>query len=77
MRLNVAILERVRISVKRTINLGNYNSVSIEAAADVSREGDEDTAKVMRELALSEAANALELAYDEFVPKKRERTDER
>ncbi len=65
----MAILERIRISVRRTINLGNYSSVQIEASADVGRDSDADTPATMRNLALNEAASALELAYDEFVPK--------
>ena len=40
-----------------------------EASADVGRDSDADTAAMMRNMALDEAAKAIEIAYEEFVPK--------
>jgi GGDEF domain-containing protein len=71
MRVEMAVVERIRIAVSKTVNLGNYNSVKVEVSVDVGRNKDTDTPAAMRDEALNQAADALEEAHKEFVPGRR------
>lgn len=70
----MAKVTEVRLSVTRTVNLGNYESVKIEAAIAVNREDDlYDTPESMREEAMREVRELLSAATEEHVPKRRGR----
>jgi hypothetical protein len=64
-------LKEIGISVSRTFNLGNFESLRVEAtvAASVEDENDIDAAKI--EL-LAEVRETLRRAYLEFRPKPKE-----
>lgn len=72
----MAVVSEMRLTVSRTINLGNYESVKIEAGLSISREeGDpsdiKSAAEDMREHLMEEVRTLLDEATEEHVPKKR------
>ncbi len=66
----MAIVNEVRLSVSRTINLGNYESTKIEAGVTLVREEGADTPEDMEERAIQEVSIFLESALKEFLEKK-------
>lgn len=62
-------ISSISITVARTFNLGNYESLRTEATTSVEIE-DGDTPDAARERALSECRASLKAAYVEFNPKK-------
>lgn len=72
----MTVLSEVRLTVTRTINLGNYESVKLEATAVVGRDSDDDTPKKMRDQVLDEVAEVLAAAKKDYVPQRRSRYDE-
>lgn len=74
----MSVISEIRLTVSRTINLGNYESTKIEATVIVGRNDDADTPEKMREEALVEIEALLAGAHKDHVPKRcqgRERED--
>lgn len=67
----MANINEVRLTLSRTINLGNYESTRIEAGVTINRSEDTDTPEDMEELAIQEVRLFLESALKEFVPEKK------
>jgi hypothetical protein len=67
----MSVVSEIRLTVTRSINLGNYENVKIEGTVVVGRDDDKDTAKSLREQALEEVGELLAAAYDEHVPIRR------
>lgn len=63
-------LTEISISVSRTFNLGNFESLRVEASAAASID-DEDMAGA-RALLLDECRLSLRAAYEAFKPKSKE-----
>lgn len=72
----MAAISELRLSVSRTVNLGNYESVKLEASALVSRNSDDDTPQKLRAQLLDEIAVLLEAAESDHVPARRSRYKE-
>jgi hypothetical protein len=66
----MATINEVRLSVSRTINLGNYESTKIEAGVTINRTDPADTPEDMEEQAIQEITVFLDSAMMEFVQKK-------
>lgn len=73
---SVSVITEVRMSVAKTINLGNYNNVRIESTVTVGRTSDNDTPEKMRDQALDEIAAALNDAQKDHLPKRRSGQEE-
>jgi hypothetical protein len=67
----VAIINEVRLSVSRTVNLGNYESAKVEAGITIVREESSDTPEDMEETAIQEIRVFLGSAIKEFLPEKK------
>lgn len=65
----------VGLSVTKTINLGNYESVKIEVSAKVTRDDDTDTPESMRKHLIDEVYEMMDQAKADFVPKRRGKED--
>jgi hypothetical protein len=71
--MDMALTTEVTVSVSRTFNLGNYESVKIEASVRTSRSEADDTFEVLRNKALDEVASILQEAENDHVPKRSHR----
>ena len=71
----MSVVSEIKLIVSKTINLGNYESVKLEASVLVGRDSDTDTPEKMREQALDEITLLLEDARRENVPKRRQQYD--
>lgn len=67
----MAIVSELKLSVTRTINLGNYESVKIEGSAVVSKDSDDDTPQKLRKYLLDEVHALLDEAEADYVPARR------
>ena len=67
----MSVLSELRLTVSRTINLGNYESTKLEATVIVGRNSDDDTPEKMRDQALDEVKLVLEEAQKDHLPKRR------
>lgn len=66
-------IKEIGISVSRTFNLGDFNSLRVEASAAASVE-DESEMEEAKGALLAEVRQTLRRVYEEFRPKK-ERLD--
>jgi hypothetical protein len=64
----MAIVDEVRLSVSKTINLGNYESIKIETSITLVKNKETDTAESMRIDAIDEVWKFLNQAMGEFGP---------
>jgi hypothetical protein len=71
----MSVVSEVKLTVTKTINLGNYESVKIEGGVVVGRDSDDDTPQGMRDRCLEEIAALLEEAKKDHVPARRRRED--
>ena len=62
-------IDQITITVSRTFNLGNYESLRVEAGITVTLE-DNDTPASVRPAILAEARESLLDQYNMFKPKK-------
>ena len=69
-------LTELKLAVTKTINLGDYNSVKVEASVVISRNDDLDTPAKMREEALVEISELIAEAEKDYVPKRRRGREE-
>ena len=68
----MAVVSEMRLSVTRTVNLGNMEFVKIEAFVSMFREESDpnDSAGAMREDLMEEVRTLLDAATEEHVPRK-------
>lgn len=64
-------IDSITIGISRTFNLGNYESLRVEASASASVDEDDDI-EAARAECLCEVRSSLRSAYEEFKPKKGE-----
>ena len=69
----MGVVTEIKLSVTRTVNLGNYESVKLEGHAIVGKDNDDDTGETLRAQALDEVYALIQEAYKEHVPKRRNR----
>jgi len=72
----MSIVSEIRLTVSKTVNLGNYENVKIEATVVVGRDSDDDTPEKLRAQALDEVDAILAEARKDHVPKRRLRGSE-
>jgi len=67
----MAVISEIRLTVSKTVNCGNYESVKIEGTAVVGKDSDDDTGVSLRQQALDEVLDLLKAAYIDHVPQHR------
>jgi len=72
----MSVISELRLTVSRTLNLGNYENVKIEVGAVVGKDSDDDTPEKMRDRLLDEVGQLVEEAIKDHVPKRRSRINE-
>ena len=65
------VVSEFKLTVTKTINLGNYENVKIEGAVTVGKDSDDDTADDIRNRALDEVRLLVQEAEKDHLPKRR------
>lgn len=71
----MSVVSEIRLTVSKTINLGNYESVKIEGTVIVSKDNDLDTPESLMEQVLDQVKLLLNDARQDHVPKRRSREE--
>ncbi len=73
----MSVVSEFRLTVTKTINLGNYENVKLEGTVIVGKNDDSDTPDSLRDQALEEVNLLLREAYKDHVPQRRRRDEEK